>query len=120
MATAVLFVGSVTVGALGGAFYGFCLAAHRAGMRGEVTTKNRLLRFMTAKADNLSLGQAVLYLAAIALSLVVFFGAMFTPALLMSWLAMPTGVEVQVAYVALLGAAFVGWHVGKRLWAQVA
>jgi hypothetical protein len=119
VATAVLLAGSVIAGALGGSFYGFCLAGHRAALRGEVTPANRFLRLMMMRTDRLTFRQALVFLVAIALSLVVFFSAMFTPALLTSWLSIPSGPEVQIAYAAFVCAGFLGWHVGMRLWSRV-
>lgn len=119
MAITILFVGSVLVGALSGGFYGFCAAGQHAATRGEVFSNNRLLRLMTMPTDNLSVGQAIALLFSVACSLLVFFGAMFTPALLMSWLSVPTSPELEIAYLALFCASFVGWHAGKRLWRVV-
>jgi len=79
---------SLLTGSIAGAFYGFAAAGHRASLNGYSAPNSRSwIQLFTEKNPSLTLSRTVFFLASIALSLVVFFGALFMPAFLSSQFA---------------------------------
>jgi hypothetical protein len=120
METLLVLVGSAFSGFAVGCFYGVCLAGQSAAVNGYVAPDDKpILKLLTAVNANLSIIQAIVFLVALALSLVFFVAGVGVPAMLSSRLAPEVPLALPAGYIALAVFGALGWSFGKHIWEAV-